>query len=406
MKLLFTIIGFVASVLMLPAFGDATVNDNGFVVEKYVTGICCSPTTVGFVGNDIFVLEKASGHVQLIRDGVLQKTPVLEENVTSIGEQGMLSIATEGKKVYLYFTESSKNNGPPLGKRVYSYDWNGEKLVNKTLVKDLPQTQTYHNGGGMTFDKNGHLYLIVGDAGHFGKLQNKPIGEPDDTGVILQLIPPGPYYAIGIRNSFGLTMDPVTGKIWDTENGPDYGDEVNIVPPKFNSGWAVLMGPANDTQLKSLPQFEDYVYHDPQFTWWKPVAPTGLAFATSDNYGKYKNDLFVGDCNNGNLYRFELNQNRDGFVFKSPQLQDKVVSNGDSMDEIIFGTGFGCLTDVKMGPDGLLYIVSLSDGTLYRIVPKDPTAYMHYLPYIVIPSMIVIGAASIVYFRFKKKLAH
>ena len=397
-------IAFLSMILTLPAFGDtATVNDDNFMVEKYVTGICCSPTTIGFIGNDILVLEKQSGHVQLIRNGVLQKTPVLEENVTSIGEQGMLSIATEGKKVYLYFTESSKNNGPPLGKRVYSYDWNGERLVNKTLVKDLPQTQTYHNGGGMTFDRDGNLYLIVGDAGHFGKLQNKPIGEPDDTGVILQLVPPGPYYAIGIRNSFGLTMDPVTGKIWDTENGPDFGDEVNIVPPKFNSGWDSIMGPANDTQIQNLPKFEDYVYHDPQFTWWKTVAPTGLAFADSDNYGKYKDDLFVGDCNNGNLYRFHLNQNRDGFVFQSSQLQDKVVNPGDSMDEITFGTGFGCLTDVKFGPDGLLYIVSLSDGTLYRIMPKNPDA-LNYVPYIVIPGLIAVGITYVVYFRYKKKL--
>ncbi len=400
MKLLFIIIAFLSSVLMLPAFGSATVNDNDFAVEKYVTGICCSPTTIGFVGNDILVLEK-TGHVQLIRNGVLQKTPVLDQNVTSIGEQGMLSIATQGNKVYLYFTESSKNNGPPLGKRVYSYDWDGERLVNKTLVKDLPQTQTYHNGGGITFDKNGHLYLIVGDAGHFGKLQNKPIGDPDDTGVILQLVPPGPYYAIGIRNSFGLTMDPVTGKIWDTENGPDYGDEINIVPQKFNSGWAVLMGPANNTQLQSIPKFEDYVYHDPQFTWWNPVAPTGLAFADSDKFGKYKDDLFVADCNNGNLYRFTLNQNRDGFVFTSPQLQDRVVNPGDSMDEIIFGTDFGCATDVKMGPDGLLYVVSLSDGTLYRIVPKT-SAYLNYLPYLVIPGFIAVGITYMVYLRYTK----
>jgi glucose/arabinose dehydrogenase len=409
-KLLFSILAFLATILILPAFGDATVNEDDFVVEKYVTGICCSPTTIGFVGKDILVLEKATGHIQLIRNGilqqgVLQQTPVLEENVTSIGEQGMLSIATDGNKVYLYFTESSKNNGPPLGKRIYSYDWNGEKLVNKTLVKDLPQTQIYHNGGGMTFDKNGYLYIIVGDAGHYGKLQNHVTGEPDDTGVILQLVPPGPYYAIGIRNSFGLTMDPVTGKIWDTENGPDFGDEINMVPPKFNSGWDVIMGPANNTQIQNLPKFEDYVYHDPQFTWWKPVAPTGLAFADSDNYGKYKNDLFVGDCNNGNLYRFTLNQNRDGFVFQSPQLQDKVVNQGDSMNEITFGTGFGCITDVKMGPDGWLYVVSLSDGTIYRIASKE-FALAHYMPYVIIPGLIAVGISFIVYFRFKKKLVH
>ncbi len=362
---------------------------------------------MAFEGNDILILEKTSGHVQLIRDGVLQDRPVLRENVTSIGEQGMLGITTVGTKVYLYFTESTYNGGPPIAKRVYSYDWDGSQLVNRTLVKSLPQTQTYHNGGAMTTDLNGSVYIVVGDAGRYGKLENHQQGEPDDTGVILRIAPPGPYYAMGIRNSFGLTVDPVTGKLWDTENGPDYGDEINIVPPNFNSGWDILMGPANKTQLEMIPKFQDYVYHDPQFTWWETVAPTGIAFASKE-LGKYSNSIFVGDCNNGNLYRFELNQNRDGFVFKSSQLQDKVVNVGDSMDEIIFGTGFGCISDVITGPDGLLYFVSLSDGTIYRIAPKSSAAQssasespeIQYWPYIAVATVIV---APIAYVIVRKK---
>src|SRR5439155_1473699 len=86
-----------------------------------------------------------------------------------------------------------------------------------------------------------------------------------------------------------------------------------------------------------LPVYPGYNYHDPQFTWMKTVAPTGIAFVNSPQFEKYKNSVFVGDCNNGNLYRFELNDNRDGFIFKSPQLTDKVVDIGESMDEIMFG---------------------------------------------------------------------
>ena len=385
--------------VILPSYAEPAVKDTNFAVQKYVTGICCSPTTMAFEGNDILVLSKVSGQVHLFRDGVLQKNPVLQENVTSEGEQGMLGITTVGTKVYIYFTESSTMGGHPLGKRVYSYDWNGQELVNKTLIKNLLQTQTYHNGGAMTTDLNGSVYLIVGDAGHFGNLQNHPVGIPDDTSVIFRIAPPGPYYAIGIRNSFGLTVDPVTGKLWDTENGPDFGDEVNIVPPNFNSGWDIIMGPANKTQVSLLPKFLGYTYHDPQFTWWRTVAPTGVAFAKSHEYGKYQNNLFVGDCNNGNIYRFELNQNRDGFVFNSPQLQDKVVNIGDSMDEIIFGTGFGCVTDIVTGPDGLLYITSLSDGTIYRIVPSS-VSQLSYLPYLFISIIIVL---ILIYFKRSRK---
>ena len=393
--------------IILPAYSQTSIKDNDFAFQKYVSGICCSPTTMDFVDkNDILVLEKSSGNVTLIRDGVQQQKPILHENVTSIGEQGMLGITHVGTKVYLYFTQSSFNGGPPLGKRIYSYDWNGSALIHKTLIKNFPEIQTYHNGGAMTTDLNDSVYIVLGDAGQYGKLQNHQVGKPNDTGVVYRVVPPGPYYAMGIRNSFGLTVDPITGKLWDTENGPDFGDEVNIVPPNFNSGWDVIMGPANTTQLAQLPVYPGYNYHDPQFTWMKTVAPTGIAFVNSPQFEKYKNSVFVGDCNNGNLYRFELNDNRDGFIFKSPQLTDKVVDIGESMDEIMFGTGFGCITDVLAGPDGFLYIVSLSDGVIYRIVPKASTQdlmfdnLIQYLLYFVILPAI---AFAVIYIRKVRK---
>ena len=405
---IFLVIAILFAVLILPVYGKPVLNDNDFVVQKFIAGIPNGPTTMAFEGNDILVLQKTDGQVRLINDGALQEKPVLDENVTSEGEQGMLGITTVGTKVYLYFIESTYDGGKPLGKRVYSYDWNGTELVNKTLVKDLWATQTYHNGGAMVTDQNGSVYLVVGDAGRYGKLENHPTGEPDDTGVILRIAPPGPYYAMGIRNSFGLAIDPVTGKLWDTENGVDVYDEINIVPPNFNSGWDVIMGPANDTTLKNLPGYPGYYYHDPQFTWEKTVAPTGLSFIDSKEFEKYKNSLFVGDCNNGNLYRFELNDNRDGFVFSSSQLSDKIVNVGDSMDEIIFGTGFGCITDVVAGPDGLLYFVSLSDGTIYRIVPKSYTTQNSasdspQIQYWLYPAIAAVIVVPIAYLIIRKK---
>jgi aldose sugar dehydrogenase len=397
----------------LPAYSQPTIKDNDYVIQKYVSGICCGPTTMGFEGNDILILQKWSGEVHLIRDGVFQNMTSLKENVTTTLDQGMDGIDMVGKKVYLYFTESSTYNGTTLGNRVYSYDWNGEKLVNKTLVKALPHFENYHIGGIMATDLNGSTYLVVGDMGKSedniaGVDENNATGAPDDTGVILRLVPPGPYYAIGIRNSFGLAVDPVTGKLWDTENGPTCCDEVNLVPPNFNNGWGVLVDPTNKTQVAQIPHYKNYEYHDPQFTWMKPVAPTAISFVNSDKFAKYHNSVFVGDCINGNLYKFELNQKRDGFVFQSPQLQNNVANYGDSMDEIIFGTGFGCLTDIKFGPDGLMYIVSYSDGAIYRIVPKsmetvtsDPTITVSPISYLIYPS---IAAATVVsLFIYKKK---
>ena len=395
----------------LPAYADPSIKDNDLVVQKYVSGICCGPTTMAFEGNDIFILEKISGEVHVIRNGVFQGTPVLKENVTSDDDQGMLGIDVVGSKVYLYFTESSYNGGPILGNRVYSYDWDGQHLVNKTLVKALPHFENYHIGGIMTTDLNGSIYLIVGDYGRFednkgGVLENNATGAPDDTGVILRIVPPGPYYAIGVRNSFGLTVDPVTGRLWDTENGPDHGDEVNMVLPNFNSGWGIVAGQANTTQLAEIPHYQNYVYHDPQFTWDKPVAPTAISFVESNKFPNYNSSVLVGDCNNGNLYKFELNQNRDGFVFQSDQLKDKIVNTGESMDEIVFGTNFGCLTDIKVGPDGLIYIVSYSDGAIYRIMSKqylESSQLSESLQYLVYVVPIVVGIVLFALYRTRSK---
>jgi hypothetical protein len=113
------------------------------------------------------------------------------------------------------------------------------------------------------------------------------------------------------------------------------------------------------------------VYSDPEFSWQKPIAPTGITFVNSEPLDKFKNNVFVADCIYGNLYRFELNSDRTEFVFKNTELQDKVANVGDSLDEIVFGSGFGCITDLEIGPDGLLYIVSLSEGTIFRMIPKS-----------------------------------
>ncbi|MBM3894895.1 MAG: hypothetical protein FJ359_00455 [Thaumarchaeota archaeon] len=325
---------------------------------------------MAFVGNDILVLQKHDGKVRLIRDGHIDKA-VLDVSVTNIGEQGMLGIATVDSTVYLYFTESTSDGGEPIAKRVYKYEWNGNELVNPVLLRDLPQTRPYHNGGAMVTGLDDSVYLILGDAGRYGKLQNHKTGEPDDTSVIMRIDKEKPYYAMGIRNSFGLAVDPVTGNLWDTENGDDDFDEINLVMPYFNSGWEVIMGPATQDEFSLLPGYEGYVYSDPEFSWQKPVAPTAITFVNSEPLAKFQNSVFVGDCIYGNLYKFALNSDRTEFVFTNPELQDKVVNMDESLDDIIFGTDFGCITDLEVGPDELLYIVSLSEGTIFRMIPQS-----------------------------------
>jgi hypothetical protein len=176
------------------------------------------------------------------------------------------------------------------------------------------------------------------------------------------------YYAYGIRNSFGMAFDPATDKLWMTENGPSNFDEINLVEPGFNSGWNQIMGPASNTNnLFALPGSH---YSDPEFSWRATVGPTAIAFLDSAQLGaQYQLDAFVGDINNGNLYRFKPNGTRNGFVFTGSALADLVADDSSELDEVIFGTGFNGITDIKVGPDGLLYVLSFGDGAIYVIEP-------------------------------------
>ena len=201
-------------------------------------------------------------------------------------------------------------------------------------------------------------------------------GNWNDTSVISQIEPNYEYVAIGTRNSFGLAVDPVTGNLWMTENGPDNYDEINLIPGKSNLGWAKYVGPIDEKSVPTVLGYEEYVYKNPEFSWELPIGITGLSFADSEMFKKYSNWLFVTDSTVGNIYKFKLNTERTGFIFSDPNLKDLVVNidpennSGylhEKMDEILFGINFGVATDLEFGPDGAMYVVSIMDGTIYRI---------------------------------------
>ncbi len=284
------LVGFIFVNSFPNALGEPILFDDNLILEKYAREVGWGYTTMTFVGDDILLLEK-SGFVSLVRDGVIQEEPVLEIPVNPIRESGLLGVTSVGSTVYIYFTKIDQD-GEQLGNRIYKYDWDGDALINPVLLKELPSNE-YHNGGAMVTGLDNQVYAVIGDTGKYGPLQNKllenihPPGTPDymDTSVILRVDPEGPYYAIGVRNSFGLAIDPVTGNLWATENGDDDFDEINFVPDKFNSGWNKIMGPATESELASLPGYEDYIYNDPKFSWEEVVTPVGI------NFGKFKETI-------------------------------------------------------------------------------------------------------------------
>lgn len=378
------------------ALAAPTPRDSGLTITEVAAGLD-TPTTMAFIGpQDFLVLQKNNGQVRRVISGVLQPNPVLDVAVDSSSERGLLGIAVHpdfpiSPFVYLYYTESTTggdSSGSAAANRVYRYTWNGAALTAPLLILELPADPgPNHNGGVLTFGPDDKLYVVIGDLNRNGRLQNFSNGPaPDDTSVILRINPDGSipsdnpffaqggnlakYFAYGIRNSFGLAFDPVTDELWMTENGPDAYDEINLVQPGFNSGWETLMGPdsRNSNNASSLVLVPGSHYADPKFSWLKTVGPTAIAFLESTNLGEqYQNDVFVGDINNGNLYRFKPNDTRDGLVFSGGGLTDLVADNTSEVDRVIFATGFAGITDLKVGPDGFLYVVSIGDGRVYAI---------------------------------------
>ena len=373
----------------------AVINPN-LKIETVTTGLML-PTTMAFVGpDDMLVLEKNKGTVQRIVNGQMLDRPLLQVNVSSEVERGMLGIAVSkdnqtGKPlVFLYFTESE--GGEPIASRLYRYELLNDTLVNPILLLDLPAVPgPRHNSGNIIIGPDNNLYVSVGDLdGHITMAQNvKGGGWPDGSSAILRITQDGQaleggvlgdngiikkYYAYGIRNSFGMDFDPVTNMVWDTENGPSYGDEINLIEPGFNSGWLEVQGmaPVDFNYSEDLVNFEGKGnYSDPEFVWTDTVGPTAIKFLHSDRLGKqYENDVFVSDITQGNIYHFDLDTNRTQLVLEGA-LADRVSNNNTENEDIIFGEGFGGISDLEVGPyDGYLYIVSLGHGSIYRIVPQ------------------------------------
>jgi uncharacterized repeat protein (TIGR01451 family) len=296
--------------LIQPASASPVMYDPNLTVTTAVSKLS-QPISIAFLtANDFLVLEKASGKVQRVVNGAIQGA-ALDLAVNSASERGLLGVAlhpqfVSNHLVYLYWSESSTGIDTTnideialLGNRVDRFIWTGTGLVfDRNLIKlrSLQQdsgqpSRGNHDGGVLRFGPDGKLYIIFGDNGRRGFLQNLPTGgpvpddqfggpQPDDahmTGVILRLNDDGstpsdnPYFnaatsltgeaainvkkvfAYGVRNGFGLAFDPLAGFLWSQENGDDAFDEMNRVSAGFNGGWIQAMGPLSRiSEFKSI----------------------------------------------------------------------------------------------------------------------------------------------------------
>jgi len=482
--------------------------DPSLAVRTVVSGLNL-PIGMAFLGaNDLLVLEKDTGQVKRVINGVVAGT-VLDLGVNRNSERGLLGIALHpdfpaNPGVYLYWT--CRSTAPPadpffpdertcldanmfaadsanvlqvplLGNRVDRFVWDGSSLrFDRNLIMlrafqndgaptpagqgdETQPARGNHNGGVIRFGPDGALYIVIGDNGRRGQLQNLPDGpggptraddqfggpEPDDahlTGVILRLNddgttpPDNPFiaagtqiggevganiqkiYAYGLRNSFGMAFDPRSGALWEQENGDDSFSELNRVDPGFNSGWVQIMGPPDrvaqykaiettvtpsppdpfaatyfglqqlrwsPVNIASSPQealsrlfmLPGAHYSAPEFSWKFEVAPGAIGFVSGRGLGpQFDGDLFVAAARpfleGGHLFHFNLTGNRRMIATDDPRLADRVADNRHKWEiteseSLLIGRNFGVGTDMHTGPNGNLFVVSLSQGAIYEI---------------------------------------
>jgi glucose/arabinose dehydrogenase len=480
--------------------------DDELAVRTVLSGLT-TPVSMAFLdrhaffsrraSTDFFVLEKNTGQVKLVADGTVSAT-VLDLAVNFASERGLLGIALHPRfprqpYVYLYWT--CRTAAPPtdptrpdvercdedamlgadtnetlqvplLGNRVDRFTWNGTALTFDRNIAMLRAFQAdgaleppgqndaaqnpagNHDGGVLRFGHDGKLYVVIGDVGRRGWLQNLAHGptpptdddqfggpEPDAahlSGVVLRLNDDGsapgdnPFravaeriggqvgaslrrvFAYGIRNSFGMAVDPFSGRLWLQVNGDDTFDEIQRVDAGLNSGWVQVIGPLSrvaefkqiettrppgtlqqlrwpPSNIAGTPQaaaarlfmLPGAHYRDPQFSWRYAVAPGGIGFVSGLGLGRrYLGDLFVGasrpTLEGGYLFRFKLTRSRRDLALGDQVLDDRVADNNDKFDiteseRLLIGRNFGVGTDIQSGPNGNLFVVSLDRGTVYEI---------------------------------------
>ncbi len=315
------------------------------------------PWSMAFLPDGRMLVTEKSGKLRVVENGKLLPEPVSgAPAVVDSGQGGLLDVVLHpnyAENGWLYLSYSGKGEGG-VGTEVLRAKLENNQLVKSEVIfRQAPKVSTNrHFGSRIVFDRDGYLYITMGDRGEQDRAQklNQHVGKVvrlNDDGSVPEnnpfvgnrdVLPE--IFSYGHRNAQGAALHPDTGEIWTHEHGPQGGDEINILKARTNYGWPVITYGVNYfTGTKIGEGTQKAGMAQPLYKWVPSIAPSGMAFYTGDAYPSWKGSLFVGALKFQTLVRLTLDGNK--------------VSKEERLFE-----GIGRVRDVRQGPDGLLYILA------------------------------------------------
>ncbi len=347
-----------------------SAEDLSYRVVSVVEGLE-HPWSLAFLpGGDLLITERP-GRLRVVRDGVLDPTPVSGvPEVWARGQGGLLDVAlhpefASNRWVYLSFAKPESGGAATTAVVRGRFDGSALTEVEEIFEADASNTNGVHFGSRLAFDGAGHLFISVGERGESAEAQN-PLNHQ---GTIVRLYDDGrvpddnPFvgrpgfrpeiWAYGVRSPQGLAFRPGTGELWESEHGPRGGDELNRILPGRNYGWPVITYGVNydgtpvGEGLTEAPGMEQPVHY-----WVPSIATSGLAFYDGDAFPAWRGSAFVGGLAGTHLARVGLTRPT------VPETEQLLRALGQR------------IRDVRQGPDGLLYVlVDSGQAPLWRLEP-------------------------------------
>ena len=331
------------------------------------------PWSLLFLPEGRALVSERKGVIRLIKNGRVQSKPYAVLDVADVGEGGLMGLAAHPafrSKPYIYAMHTYNKNGKPHNRVIRLQDNGDTGTFEKIIIDNIP-AGTFHNGGRIAFGPDNMLYVTAGETFKSGLAQDlSSLG-----GKILRVDPEGgipsdnpfkgsPIYSYGHRNPQGISWQPVTGRLFESEHGPsgEFGhfanDEINIIVKGGNYGWPKVIGG---------PGLKQYI--DPIIVWKHTTPPSGIIFYRGDLLKHLKGDLFVATLKSQALIRIRMGKDTER-VTRIERWFASDYSRGK----------YGRLRDVVEGPEGALYFLSNNrdgrgnpkpgDDKIYRIVPK------------------------------------